>query len=128
MARFERSRILMIMSAVSLAIVAPPLVGVVLARTSLEEVASPASHAQRAFEKGSDTWVSALSHVAHPHPQHRGHQKKNHRMDKPLTNKADGDAHSAVVARWHRDNLRQPRPSHSPSPHQQAGACGGPPA
>jgi hypothetical protein len=128
MARFERSRILMIMAAVSLAIVATPLAGMVLARTNVEEVASPASHAQRAFEKGSDTWVSAQSHVAHPHPQHRGHQKKNHRMGKPLTNKADGDAHSAVVARWHRDNLRQPRPSHSPSPYQQAGACGGPPA
>jgi hypothetical protein len=127
MAMFERSRILMIMAAASLAIVATPLVGVVLARTDLEEVASPASHTQRAFEKGSETRVSALSHATHPHPQHhRGHQKKNHRMDKPLTNKADGDAHSAAVARWHRDNLRQPRPSHSPSPHQQAGACGPP--
>jgi hypothetical protein len=128
MARFERSRRLMIIAAASLAIVATPLVGVVLARTNAEEVASPASHTQRAFEKGSDTLVSALSRVAHPHPQHLGHQKKNDQMDKPLTNKADGDAHSAVVARWHRDNLRQPRPSGSPSPYQQAGACGGPPA
>lgn len=124
MARFERSRILMIMAAVSLAIVATPLVGVVLARTNVEEVASPASHVPRAFEKGSATWVSAQSHFAHPHPQHRGHQNKNHGMDKPLTNKANRDAHSAVVARWHRDNLRQPRPSHSTSPYQQAGGCG----
>jgi hypothetical protein len=123
MARFEHSRILMIMAAVSSAIVATLLVGVVLARTNVEEVASPASHAQRAFEKGPDTWVSSQSHVSHPHPQHRGHQK-NHRMDKPLTNKANRDAHSAVLARWHRDNLRQPRPSHSTSPYQQAGGSG----
>jgi hypothetical protein len=116
MAMFERSRIWMIMAAVSLTIVATPLVGMVLARTNVVAVAFPASHAQRAFEKGSDTWVSSQSHVSHPHPQHTGHQKKNHRIDKPLTNKANRDAHSAVVARWHRDNLRQPRPSHSTSP------------
>ena len=115
MVRFERSRILMTMAAVYLTIVATLLVGMVLARTNVEEVATPASHAQRAFERGSDTWVSVQSHVSHPHPQHLGHQKK-HRMDKPLTNKADADAHSAVVARWHQDNLRQPRPSRSTSP------------
>jgi hypothetical protein len=125
MARFERSRILMIMAAVSLAIVTTPLVGVVLARANVDAVVSPASDAQRAFEKGPDAWVGAQSHVAHPHPQHRRHQK-NHRIDKLLTNKANRDAHSAVVARWHRDNLRQPRPSHSPSPYQQSGACGHP--
>ena len=72
MARFERSRILMIMAAVSLAIVATPLLGVVLSRTNLEGVAFPGTHAQAAFETGSDAWLSAQSHVSHPHPQHRG--------------------------------------------------------
>ena len=104
MARLEHPRILMIMTAVSLAIVTTPMVGV-LARTNLEEVASPASHAQRTFEKGLESWVSSQSHVAHPHPQHIGHQMKNHQVDKPLTKKADSDDHPAVVARWHRDNL-----------------------
>jgi hypothetical protein len=105
MTRFKRFRILMIIAAVSLAIVATPLLGVVLSsRTNLEGVASAGSHAQAAFETGSDKWLSAQSHVSHPHPQHRG--PKYHWMDKPLINKADSDAHSAVVARWHRDYLR----------------------
>ena len=103
MTRSKRLRILM-MAAVSLAIVAAPLLGVVLSRTKLEGVASPPSRAQAAFERGSDAWLSAQSHVSHPHPQHRG--PKHHWMDKPLINKADDDAHSAVVARWHRDYLR----------------------
>ena len=100
---FRRFRVSVIIAAVALAILAMPLLGVVLARTDQEEVASP-SHAQGAFEKGSDIWVGALSHVSHPHPQHTGHQKAQ-LMGEPLTNKADGDAHSAVVARWHRDYL-----------------------
>jgi hypothetical protein len=116
MARFVRFRILMAMAAVSLAIGATSLVEVVLARTNVEAVVSPASHAQRAFERDSETWLSAQSHVAHPHPEHGEHQNKNHRIDYPLTNKAEGDAHSAVVARWHQDNLRQPRSSQSTSP------------
>jgi hypothetical protein len=104
MASFEHSRISMIVAAVALAIVTTPLAGVVLARTNVEAVVSPASHAQRASGKGSETWVGSQGHVAHPHPQHSGHQK-NHRMDKPLTDKATRDDHSAVVARWHRDSL-----------------------
>ena len=104
MTRSKRFRILMIMAAVSLAIVAAPLLGVVLSRTNLEGVASPPSRAQAAFERGSDAWLSAQSHVSHPHPQHRG--PKHHWMDKPLINKADDDAHSAVVARWHQHYLR----------------------
>jgi hypothetical protein len=103
MTRSKRFRILM-MAAVSLAIVAAPLLGVVLSRTNLEGVASPPSRAQAAFERGSDAWLSAQSHVSHPHPQHRG--PKHHWMDKPLINKADDDAHSAVVARWHQHYLR----------------------
>jgi hypothetical protein len=103
MTRFKRSRIFKIMAAVTLAIVATPLLGVMLSRTNLEDVASPPSHAQAAFETGSDKWLSAQSHVSHPHPQHRG--PKYHWMAKPVTNKADGDAHSAVVARWHREYL-----------------------
>jgi hypothetical protein len=98
---FRGFRVSVIIPAVTLAILAMPLPGVVFARTDQEEVASPI-HAQGAFEKGSDIWVSALSHVAHPHPQHTGHQKTPW-LGGPLTNKADGDAHSAVVARWHRD-------------------------
>ena len=104
MTRFKRFRIWMIMTAVSLAIVATPLLGVMLSRTNLEGVASAGSHAQGAFETGSDAWLSAQSHVSHPHPQRRG--PKHHWMDKPLINKAESDAHSAVVARWHRDYLR----------------------
>lgn len=104
MTRFKRFRIWMSMTAVSLAIVTTPLLGVVLSRTNLEGVASPPGHAQAAFETGSDAWLSAQSHVSHPHPQHRG--PKHHWMDKPLINKADGDGHSAVVARWHGDYLR----------------------
>ena len=101
--KFRCFMVSVIIAAVALAILAMPLPGVVLARTIQEEVASPI-HAQGAFEKGSDTWVSALSHVSHPHPQHTGHQKTPW-VGEPLTNKADGDAHSAVVARWHRDYL-----------------------
>jgi len=104
MTRSKRFRILMIMAAVSLVIVATPLLGVVLSRTHLEGVASPGDHAQAAFERGSDAWLSAQSHVSHPHPQHRG--PEYHWMDKPLFNKADSDAHSPVVARWHQDYLR----------------------
>jgi hypothetical protein len=104
MARFEQSKIRMILAAVALAIVTTPLAEVVLARTDVEAVISPASHAQRAPEKGSETLVGTQSHVTHPRPQHRGHQK-NHRMDKPLADKGNRDAHSAVVARWHRDSL-----------------------
>jgi hypothetical protein len=103
MTRFKRFRILMIMAAVSLAIVATPLL-VVLSRTNLEGVTFPGTHAQAAFERGSDAWLSPQSRVSHPHPQHRG--PKCQWMDKPLVNKADGDAHSAAVARWHRDYLR----------------------
>jgi hypothetical protein len=98
MTRFKRFRIWMIMAAVSLAIVATSLLGVVLSRTNLDGVAYPGAHAQAAFEKGSDASLSGQSYVSHPHPQHRG--------PKSLINKADGDAHSAVVARWHRDSLR----------------------
>jgi len=108
MARSEHSkifRLILIMAAVSLAIVTTPLLGVVLARTNLEAVVSPASHAQRAFEKGSEAWVSSQSHISHPHPQHREH-KKNHQVDKALANKANRDARPAVVARWHREYLR----------------------
>jgi hypothetical protein len=78
MASFEHSRISMIVAAVALAIVSTPLAGVVLARTNVEAVVSPASHAQRASGKGSETWVGSQSHVAHPHPQHSGHQKKRY--------------------------------------------------
>jgi hypothetical protein len=104
MTRFKRFRIWMIMAAVSLAIVATSLLGVVLSRTNLDGVASPGAHAQAACEKGSGAWLSCQSHVSHPQPQHRG--PKYHWTDKPPINKADGDAHSAVVARWHRDSLR----------------------
>jgi hypothetical protein len=104
MTRSKCFRIWMIMAAVSLAIVATPLLVVVLSRTNLDGVVSPGSYAQAAFERGSDAWLSAQSHVSHPHPHHRG--PKYDWMDEPLIYKADGDAHSAVVARWHRDYLR----------------------
>jgi hypothetical protein len=71
MTRFKRFRILML-AAVSLATVATPLFVVVLSKTNLEGVAFPGTHAQAAFETGSDAWLSAQSHVSHPHPQHRG--------------------------------------------------------
>jgi ABC-type nitrate/sulfonate/bicarbonate transport system substrate-binding protein len=105
MAKFEHSRMLMIMAAVALAIVMTSLAGAMLTRTDVDAVVSPAGHAQRASEKSSESLVRSLSHVAHPHSQHRGHQK-DHRIDKPLADEANRDAHSAVVARWHRDNLR----------------------
>jgi hypothetical protein len=104
MTKFKRFRIWMIMAAVFLAIVATPLLGVMLSRTNLDGNASPGAHAQAAFEKGSDASLSGPNYVSHPHPQHRG--PKYHWTDKPLVYKADGDAHSAVVARWHRDSLR----------------------
>jgi len=102
--KFRRFRVSVMVAAVALAILAMPLLGVVFARTHQDEVASP-SHALGVFEQGSDTRVSALSHVSHPQPQNTGHQKKCNRMGKPLANMANGDAHSAVVARWHRDYL-----------------------
>ena len=49
---FRRFRVSVKIAAVALVILAMPLVGVVLAKTNQEEVASP-SHAQRAFEQGS---------------------------------------------------------------------------
>jgi hypothetical protein len=104
MTRFRRFRIWMIIAAVSLAIVVTTLLGVMLSRTDLDGVASPGAHAQAAFKMGSDASLSSQSHVSHPHPQHRG--PKYHLVGKPLINKADGDAHSAVVARWHRESLR----------------------
>ena len=94
MTRFKRFRIWMIMAAVFLAIVATPLLGVELSRTNLDGIASP----------GSDASLSGQKYVSHPHPPHRG--PKYHWTDEPLIYKADGDVHSAVVARWHRDSLR----------------------
>ena len=104
MTPFKRFRIWMTMAAVFLAIVATPLLGVMLSTTNLEGVASPGSRARAAFEKGSTAWLTDQSHVSHPHILHPG--PKYHWMDKPQINRADRDAHSAVVARWHRDYLR----------------------
>src|SRR5215208_4038255 len=96
MTRSKRFRILM-MAAVSLAIVAAPLLGVVLSRTNLEGVASPPSRAQAAFERGSDAWLIAQSHVSHPHPQHRG--PKQHCM--PLQKEVLLDrSHSRQAVRY----------------------------
>jgi hypothetical protein len=104
MTRSKRFRILMIIAAVSLAIVATSVLGMMVSTTNLDGVASQGSHAQAAFEKGPDARLSAQSHVSHPHPQHRG--PKYHWMANPLINKADGDTHSAVVAPGHPDYLR----------------------
>ena len=83
MTRFKRFRIWMIMAALSLAFVATPLLGVMLSRTNLDGIVSQGSHAQAAFERGSDAWLSAQSHVSHPHPQHLG--PKYHWMVKGRT-------------------------------------------
>ena len=65
MAKFEHSKISKIIATVVLAIVTTLLAEVVLARTDVEAVVSPASHAQGALEKGSETLVNPQSHVAH---------------------------------------------------------------
>ena len=105
MIRSKRFRASMAIAAVALTTLLTSLLGMVLARANPPEVVWVGNHVWPIFEKGVDNWVTAEGHVSNL--ASKTDQTNRTTGTSNFTSNLDkGDSHAAVVARWHRDYLR----------------------
>ena len=105
MIRSKRFRASMVIAALALTTLLTSLLGMVLPRADPPEVAWVRHHVWPIVEKGVDNWMTAEGHVTNLASK-SGHTNRITGTTNFTSNLDKGDSHAAVVARWHRDYLR----------------------